>query len=482
MSPHASLSTSRAHTGIGATQPRLRPGEAAATAGSVPNSIDLDELLDERKLGWQQVVILALCLLVVLLDGFDNQAIALLVVPMAQSLQIAVGSMGPVFGASATGAIVSALVIGSLADRIGRKRMLVASTLSFGLGSLITVYVNSLPELLAARFFTGIGLGGVLPNVIAIAAEFSPRRLVRTTVAVMVAGLPAGGMAGAVLATALLPKFGWHATYYIGGIAPIAVALAVAVWMPESVRYLLTRDGMQERVARIVKRIAPDVDQRGMVFVRRTAEYLPVNAQSRRASLRDIFANGRARGTLLLWAPYFMNLMVLYFSFSWLPSVILATGLSVGVSTAAIVAFNVGGVLGSVFQGPIMNKLGLHKVLAFQCGIAVLYAVVLGTMTLPAIGVVLATLVAGAVLIGIQAGLGGLAAETYPTEIRGTGSGWALGVGRLGSIAGPLIGGLMLSQHWSAQQIFLATALPNLLAMAAIYAGRRRPDTARTAT
>lgn len=456
-------------------------GTATSDGRLGPSSVDDDRreieigaLIDSRPLGFRQTLTLALCLLVVLLDGFDNQAIALLISAMSHDLNIPLARFGAVFGMAAIGMIVSGAVVGPLADRVGRKWMLVLSTLCFGLGSLLTANVQTLPGLLALRFFTGIGLGGVLPNIIAIAAETSPRRLSRTCIAMMVAGLPAGAMLGAAVASALLPVHGWKATYYVGGIVPIAVAIAVAFWVPESVRHLIVHGASQERIARAVRQIVPDFANGNARFVVRDTVERRASAAARRARMREVFTEGRAWATIFLWIPYFMNLMVLYFSVSWLPSVIVASGRTMAVSTAAIMAFSIGGVLGSISQGKLMNRFGAARVLVLQCCLSVLYAVVLGTMHLSTPQIVLATAIAGYSLIGVQAGLSALAAETYPTSIRATGAGWALGVGRLGSIAGPIVGGAMVGWHWNPQQMFLATALPGLLAAAAIYFGRRR--------
>lgn len=461
--------------GADATHPPVQPDRRKArfSADFARRELDIGDLIDSRPLRFRQITTLALCLLVVLLDGFDNQAIALLLSAMSRDLQIPLGQFGPVFGMAAIGMIASAIIIGPLADRLGRKRMLVCSTFCFGAGSLLTAHVQTLPELLVMRFATGIGLGGVLPTVIAIAAEFSPKRLSRTCIAVMVAGLPAGAMVGALTASALLPTHGWQATYYVGGIAPIVVAIAVMLWMPESPRHLIAHGAPHARVANIVRLIAPDVDTDAVHLVSRDARTRQSLDGSQRVGIREVFTGGRAAATIFLWVPYFMNMMVVYFSISWLPSVIIASGRSVTLSTAATAAFGLGGILGSLCQGPLMNRVGPAPVLIIQCSLAALYAVLLGTVHLGAVAIVVATAIGGYALLGVQAGLNALAAETYPTSIRATGAGWALGAGRLGSITGPLLGGVMIASQLNAQQIFQATAVPSLFAVAAIYLGRR---------
>jgi AAHS family 4-hydroxybenzoate transporter-like MFS transporter len=408
---------------------------------------------------------------VVLVDGFDNQVIGIVAASIATDLRIPLNQFGPIFGAGVAGMIMGGIIVGPLADWLGRRWMLVLATLCFGVASLLTVRVQTLSELLLARFVAGVGLGGVLPNVIALTAEFSPRRLSRTCITVMVCGLPAGALLGGLLAAALLPEYGWRAMFYVGGLVPIALAVALILWMPESVRYLILRGAPVERIARIVRAIAPGATTQGVRYVNQDTD--ASGGTMRGHGLRHIFMEGRALSTIFLWIAYFMNLTVLYFTINWLPAVIVASGRAQSLAVGAIMAFSVGGVVGCLAQGPLMNRLGASRALITEFLLAALYAVLLAVNPAP-LTLILMTVVAGGALVGIQAGLNALAAEIYPTAVRATGAGWALGVGRCGSIVGPLAGGLMLAVHWDATQIFRVGVIPSLLGAAAIFANRRR--------
>jgi AAHS family 4-hydroxybenzoate transporter-like MFS transporter len=462
------VSTDHLLLGIQSAQPR---------SGGGAREVNIGDLIDARPLSRLQLTVLTLCFLVVLLDGFDNQVIGIVAGAMAKDLRIPLTQFGAVFGTGLAGMILSGIFVGPLADRWGRKRMLIVATLCFGVASLLTVRVQTLPELLIVRFLTGIGLGGVLPNIIALTAEFSPRRLSRTCITAMICGLPAGAVIGGLLAAALLPHFGWQAMFYVGGLAPIVLAVMLMFWLPESIRYLIMRGAYPERVARIVRAlevgaIDGGADTQGVLYT--SQDSLARSGGNSGGSVRRIFTEGRALSTIFLWIPYFLNLTVLYFILNWLPAVIVASGRSQSLGIAAITAFSIGGIMGCLIQGPLMNRVGAARSMIAEFLVVALYATLLGTTSPGRVGLVIATVVAGGALVGIQAGLNALAAEIYPTAIRATGAGWALGVGRCGSIAGPIAGGLMLSMHWDAQQIFRVGIVPSLLAAAAIFANHLR--------
>ncbi|MFL9875850.1 MFS transporter [Paraburkholderia megapolitana] len=407
-----------------------------------------------------------LCISVAVLDGFDTQAIGFLAPAIARSLALPLPAFGSVFTAGLAGLMIGAITLGPLADRFGRKKMLVLATLAFGVFAFTTAFAHTLPQLLVMRFLTGLGLGGAMPNVVALASEFSPRRLARVCVTVLFCGMPAGAVVGGLVSAALLPRYGWHSVFYVGGALPVAVALAVAIWMPESVRYLTTLSSGRARARKIMFRIAPELAQRDIEFISGEIRHGGV-------PLRHLFTEGRAARTILLWIPYFMNLLVLYFVISWLPAVMIRTGSSITVGIQAITAFSMGGVVGSLIQGRLMDRFGLIPVLFLEFLFYIGFVVVLATQPLGVAGILVATGLAGIAVQGAQAGLNSLAAEIYPTSMRGTGVGCALAVGRIGSILGPIAGSLMLAFNWNAQQIFLTGVIPGAIAAAAILCSRR---------
>ncbi|MFM0700703.1 MFS transporter [Paraburkholderia sediminicola] len=439
----------------------LSVAPVAAARHGQPTTLRVGDIIDERPMSRLQLMTVGLCMLVAVLDGFDTQTIGFLAPAISRSLGIALTHFGPVFTAGLIGLMIGAVTLGPLADRLGRKKILVLSTFAFGACAFATAFVHTLPELLVIRFLTGIGLGGAMPNVVALASEFSPCRHARVCVTLLFCGMPAGAVSGGLVSAALLPAYGWHAVFYFGGLLPMAVALAVLVWMPESVKYLIASRAAEQRVRRTMLRIAPELATQQVRFadVERHYTGLPV---------RHLFTEGRASKTVLLWIPYFMNLLVLYFVISWLPAVLVLNGHPVSMGIAAITAFSVGGIVGSLAQGRLMNQYGVAPVLLAEFVLYVALVVVLALLPLSDILVIAVTLGAGAAVQGAQAGLNSLAAEIYPTSMRATGVGWALGVGRIGSVFGPVAGGLMLVHHWDAQHIFLAGVIPGLIAAAAI--------------
>jgi MFS transporter, AAHS family, 4-hydroxybenzoate transporter len=421
----------------------------------------VSDVIDECPISRLQWLTLGLCVFIAALDGFDTQSIGFLAPVMAHSFGIPLARFGGVFTFGLLGLMVGAVTFGSLADRFGRKRMLILSTLAFGVCAFATAFVSSLQSLLLVRFLTGLGLGGAMPNVVALASEFMPRRHSRVCVTLLFCGIPLGAVSGGLISSALLPGYGWQAVFYIGGALPVISAVAVQAWMPESVKSLIARGTDPARVRATMLRIAPDLAGRAVSFGDSEVRYSG-------ATVRHLFTEGRAARTILLWVPYFMNLLVLYFVISWLPSVLLMNGHSVALGIHAVTAFSLGGIIGSLLQGRMMNSSGAAKVLLAEFAIYEALVVSLAIFPLSTAVIIVATFGMGAVVQGAQAGLNSLAAEIYPTPVRATGVGWALGVGRVGSILGPAVGGVMLSAHWSPQHIFLTGLVPGSIAAIAM--------------
>lgn len=422
----------------------------------------LGDVIDNRQIGAKQYEVLALCLLVAVLDGFDTQVVGFLVKPMADSLGIAPSAFGPVFAAALFGLMVGALLLAPLADCIGRKKVLIASVLTFGLFALLTAFVERYDELLLVRFLTGLGLGGAIPNLVALASEYMPRRASRSAVTLVFCGMPLGAMLAGLTTQQVLSLWGWHAIFIIGGVLPIFVALLIAARLPESMEYLTRSPQRHSQLARALKGLFPAVST--LAVTRRDTS--PGKAERIPVSL--LFSDGMWRRTLLLWLPYAMNLLILYSIMSWIPTVLATANAPLSTGIVAIILFSFGGVIGSVAQGHAMNRLGTYQVLLaeFLCYLALVLSLSLLPVRLDVF--LLTMFVLGICVQGAQAGLNAVAAEIYPQSIRSTGVGWALGVGRIGSIVGPIFGGLMLGLGWSLQQIFMAALLPGALALGAV--------------
>jgi AAHS family 4-hydroxybenzoate transporter-like MFS transporter len=421
-------------------------------------ALDVGRLIDERPYGAYQLLVAVMCGAIVFMDGFDAQSMGFVAPALAADLGIARSALGPLFSSGLLGMTLGALAFGWLADRVGRKPVLIACTLIFGVGSLLCAWAGSYDTLLVFRILTGLGLGGAMPNTIALTAEYTPKRIRATTVMIMFCGVTLGAAAGGFASAALIEHFGWRSIFVLGGALPCAAALLAAFVLPESLRFLVLRQAPAQRIARIVRKVAP-------AAATATAFTLG-EAPAQASSVRELFAEHRAVITLLVWLIFFMSLLDLYFLNNWLPTIMTQTGISL--ETAAIVTalFQLGGTVGALTLGRRMDRNGSFSVLAFAYGAACLAVLAIGSAgALAALAVTI--FVAGFCVIGGQAGSNALASDFYPTAIRSTGVGWALGVGRIGSILGPFVGGWLLATAVDFRHVFWAAAVPPFLACCA---------------
>ena len=237
-----------------------------AQGGGAP--VDVAEFIDQQPVGRFQLKLLSLCAAVLFLDGFDTQAIGYVAPALAKEWGLTRAALGPVFSAGLFGLMIGALLFGPLADRVGRKKIIIFSTLAFGLGALVTAFVHDVNALLAIRFLTGLGLGGAMPNAVAMTSEFNPRRRRATMVMIMFCGFSVGAALGGLLAAALIPQFGWRSVFVVGGVAPLLLAPILALSLPESVRFLALTGRANDRVSGLLGRIRPKVAfARGTQFV-----------------------------------------------------------------------------------------------------------------------------------------------------------------------------------------------------------------------
>ncbi len=433
---------------------------------------DVSEIIDRARLGGLQKGAILLCALVAILDGFDTQAIAFVAPVIAAQWSLGPSSFGPTFGAGLLGLTLGALVFGPVADVIGRKRVIVVSTVWFGVFSLATIQAESMTQLAVYRLMTGIGLGGAMPNIIALTAEYSPNRSRATLVTLMFCGFPLGAVLGGAISAPLIGTFGWQSVFVLGGILPLLLAAVLGLALPESIRYLVGSGADARRIAAIVSRIdrAHRYDDRD--------RYVVPEARLVGVPIKHLFLHGRATGTLLLWAVFFSNLLVLYFLINWLPSVLRAAGLPIERAIIATVVLNAGGIVGGLALGRFVDRRGPFGVLPASYCLAALAVATIGIAGATISTVMAAVFVAGFFVIGTQFCMNALAASAYPTAVRATGVGYALGVGRIGSVLGPVIGGMLLSFGWSAGALFLAAAVPAAVCAVAVALLRLQYGTA----
>jgi AAHS family 4-hydroxybenzoate transporter-like MFS transporter len=429
--------------------------EQTQTAGTP--AIDLVDFIDRQPIGGFQIRLLLICAAVLFLDGFDTQAIGYVAPALAKEWSLSKGALGPVFSAGLFGLMIGALVFGPLADRIGRKRIIILSTAAFGVGAFLTAFAQDLNTLLVIRFLTGLGLGGAMPNAIALTSEYNPHRRRATMVMIMFCGFSVGAALGGLLAADLIPRFGWRSVFIVGGIAPLLLVPLLAWRLPESVRFLATADKAPERVAQLLKYISPKT-----AFAP-NARFVVNEPHLAGIPVVHLFREGRTPVTLLLWVVFFMSLLDIYFLANWLPTVLNDLGASV--SQAAVIGsmLQVGGVVGTFALGSVIDRFSFRALALVYFG-AVFAVCAIGQLSHSVVLVSIAIFAAGFCVVGGQIAANALAAGFYPTSVRSSGVGWALGIGRVGSIIGPLVGGALLAAKWSASAVFLTAALAALCA------------------
>jgi AAHS family 4-hydroxybenzoate transporter-like MFS transporter len=425
-------------------------------AGGTP-AIDLVDFIDREPVGGFQIRLLLTCAGVLFLDGFDTQAIGYVAPALAKEWGLTKGALGPVFSAGLFGLMIGALVFGPLADRVGRKKIIIFSTAAFGLGALATALVQDLNSLLVIRFLTGLGLGGAMPNTVAMTSEYNPQRRRATMVMIMFCGFSIGAALGGFLAADLIPRFGWRSVFIVGGIAPLLL-LPVLVWrLPESVRFLATAGRAPERVAELLKRISPH-----SAFAP-DARFVVHEAHLAGIPVAHLFREGRTAATLLLWVVFFMSLLDIYFLANWLPTVLNDLGASVSEAVMIGSLLQVGGVVGTLALGSVIDRFSFRALALVYFG-AVFAVGAIGQLSHSAALVSIAIFAAGFCVVGGQIAANALAAAFYPTSVRSSGVGWALGIGRIGSIIGPLVGGMLLAAKWSTSAVFMTAAAAALCA------------------
>ncbi|WP_024508213.1 MFS transporter [Bradyrhizobium sp. ARR65] len=429
---------------------------------SASNVIDVPDYIDRQPVGAFQIRLLLICAAVLFIDGFDTQAIGYVAPAVAHEWKLPRGALGPVFSAGLFGLMIGALVFGTIADRIGRKRIILFSTAAFGIGTLLTVLVQDATWLMALRFLTGLGLGGAMPNAVALTSEFSPHRRRATMVMAMFAGFSVGAALGGLLAAALIPAYGWRSVFLVGGLGPLLLLPVLLYALPESIRYLALLGGRDREVAALLRHIAP------AMAISEDVRFVVQEPKLTGLPVAHLFAEHRAVTTLLLWVVFFMSLLDLYLLANWLPTVLNDLGVSVSVAAAIGAMLQVGGVAGTFTLGRFIDRFSFRALALTYLGAAVAIAAI-GLTSHSILLVTVAIFVAGFCIVGGQIASNALTATYYPTAIRSTGVGWALGIGRVGSIVGPLIGGLMLAHQIGAQSLFAIAAVPALIAMAAAF-------------
>jgi AAHS family 4-hydroxybenzoate transporter-like MFS transporter len=425
--------------------------------------VNVSDLIDNRGIGRFQISLFALCATSLVMDGFDVQAMGYVAPEVIRELGMSGGDLGSLIGAANLGLLLGSLLFTVLADKVGRRPVLIFGTFFYALMSLLTARATTPEALLWLRFVGGLGLGSVLPNASALIGEYSPKAKRITLIMTITLGFTAGAALGGFVAAALMPAFGWRSVFYFGGLVPLAVGVLMIFWLPESLQFLAVR-GKFRKLGEWLKRIDPSVP------VDAGTEYVIAEPSKGGVPVVHLLAGGRAPVTLLYWLVNFTNLVNLYFLAGLLPTILTAHGYSSSTSATIVALMQAGGLVGTFGLAWLIAKKGFTPMLAATFAVAAVSIGVIGNELVLAVPALLTAVVilAGWCVVGGQPGLNALGATYYPTYMRSTGVGWGLGIGRVGGIVGPYVGGQLLDLDMSTQQLFLVFALPAVISMLAM--------------
>ena len=425
--------------------------------------VDVSQIIDDSKISGFQIGIFVLCFFCLAMDGFDVQSLGYVAPALSAELNISRVQLGPVLSANAVGLLFGSILFSALADRIGRRPVLIACTFFFAILTFLTARAASLEEMRWLRVIGGLGMGAIMPNAMALVGEYSPKRHRVTIMMVTSNGFTVGAALGGFVAAWMLPIWGWRSVFYFGSAVPILIAVLMLFVLPESIQFLTLQGKRAGQIAKSLLRVNPQAPAGPGVNYR-----MPGEEKLTGLALLHLFKDGRMLGTLLLWVINFMNLLNLYFLQGWLATFMVDAKFTQ--SNAALIAsmVQVGGTVGALSLGWFVYKRGFVAVLGTCAVVASVNIAMIGQPWMTATSLFIIVFIAGFCVVGGQAAINALAATYFPTNLRSTGVGSGLGVGRLGAIIGPTLVSVLVARGWTAPDIFLGAAVAPLILLGAL--------------
>lgn len=426
------------------------------------NVVEVQELIDTEKFTPYQMFIMVLCFFVMFIDGFDMTAIGFSASSILKEWHISKATFSPAMSAAVIGLAIGSVVAGPIADRIGRKKVLVGSMIIGGL-TIACSYATNVTELAALRLITGIGLGAAMPAATTLMSEYTPSNKRGAILNAIFCGFPIGASSGGLISAAIIPSYGWRTMFIIGGTIPLILCFALA-YIPESVRFMVTRGYPADKVASVLRRIKPGIDAQSRFVLR---EDVP---QTRENGISVVLSSHFRFGTFALWSTYFCGLGVYYMLTSWMPTIFRDSGLSTQHAAIVTSLLSFGGFVGTVCIGFLIDRYEPHRIVACSFALASVFICLIGQQ--PGGGDILPlamlTFLSGVCMNGAICSLPTLAAMYYPTVGRATGVAWMMGAGRFGGMIGAFSGGLLLQANYSTGSVFLLLAAPAIVAAIAV--------------
>mgnify|MGYP006164354413 FL=1 len=425
------------------------------------NSIkSLNNFIDKGSITSQQILVVALCFIFNMLDGFDITAMAVVASSVSLDLNLTDDLLGWIFSFALAGMMVGAMVLAPVADIIGRRALIILSLVLVGLSIFLTAKADNLSLFIMLRFISGVGAGALLACQASLAAEYSPEKYRAMSVALVTAGYPTGAMMTSVVAGYILPDYGWRAMFLFGGTITLGMVVVAWLMIPESLKYLLEKrpTNALEKINRILQKLKHSPIEHLPEFIKNDE-----NKTTLLSNMKMLLSPKYRTLSLTLWTAFFCAFGTLYFLMSWIPKLMENAGYNISAGRDAFLYFNLGGVIGIYLLGFLSIKLKLTN-LIFNLSIASAISMIAFAYAPNELNTLLILLV----VIGILqqsafTGLYGVAAKAYPTEIRSTGVGWAIGLGRTGAVVGPALAGYLILAGYDMSANFIFFSIPMII-------------------
>lgn len=420
--------------------------------------IDINETIDRIGVRRLAILVIGLCFCMMMCDGFDFVALSVAAPSILRHWHVLPSAMGIVFSITFIGLLVGSLFYGWLGDRLGRRFTIILGTCNFGLPVLLTVWAGNVEQLAILRFIAGIGMGGVVPIAYTLVSDYAPRRMRSTVTVVTNAGYSLGGVAAGIVAAALIKQYGWQSVFAVGAAASLVMGVVLAIWLPESPRYLAITEPASAKLRRLVARLIPDET------IPADAVFVPGDAQETlskpgASTFAQLFSGPRAWATTFLWLLFICDALGFFFLASWLPVVMERQGVAPSIASLTQSLFTFTGMVGGFTIMRFIDRFGPISVLALPI-IGAPLEILMGTQGASLPLVLFAVAGAGICLSGVHYAVYGIAVRFYPASIRGRGISSATVFGRAGGIVAPFVGGFFLSTHMPLQQLMIIAAVP----------------------